>query len=732
MAFHPNRLFSIAAILLIAGVSMAKMESKEQNEEVAKGAKPCSLDDVKRPYVLIGAARLESLRKEIKAPGRAKDLFEQQIKTNADRWMGRDIAIPPPAGHYHNYTCADGTRLSEPKNQEIGTTGPYRCPACGKTYEGEKYDGGRRNLEHIWIMTACRDLALTYALTGESKYGEKAADILRKYAEAYPGRHTAVTKGGIFYQSLDESMYIIVLAQAYDLLHDSGLLSAEDIRNLEHNLFWEIAEGLTKMGAGGNWGSWHLSAVGVIGLATKHQRYIDYGVREFKRQIATELGSDGLWPESVHTYHFFPLRGFLFLAEAATNAGIDLYQWEASPTRNLREMLLRPVFYMYPDLRLPAINDGWYDSFLPAEQYEVAWYRYGLPEFAWVLQACYAGDDKGTAGAAIKDPIWALVLGKPLPKDIEMPDLPSTNFDNIGIAILRTGLRDEPGGEYVMTFDYGRQLGHGQPDKMGITLFANGRAMMADYGTPSYGSEILPFYKGTSSHNTIAIDGKNQAATKINGLVAFKDTPLVKVCVAKTVEAYPGVEWRRAVLLTDRYGLVVDDLTSADEHEYDSFLHCEGDSFRMDGVKKADSPCTFTYPYITEVECNRPTGCIAEAWWRSKDGTGLLISTLCEKDNRLFAARCPAETGTRTIPMLIVRKRGETARFVSIARPFPEIGGDQDQRAFIVPAISEGKGGELAIRLDGQTDVIRFGDTGISFQRGTGESRQSEQVSFKE
>ncbi|MBN1903418.1 alginate lyase family protein, partial [Candidatus Sumerlaeota bacterium] len=334
---------------------------EKQKEEVSKGAKPCRFDDFPRPSILLTKTRLENLKKEISSQKWRKGVYEEIVKANADLWVGREIALPERTGHYHRFFCSDGTKLETPdeKTQKF-TTREYKCPACGKVYSGEPYDGGRRWIENRWRYFACRDLALTYAIEGDKRYAKKAAEILLKYADAYPGRHTTHLEGGIVFQSLGESVMMIPLAQAYDLIYDAGVLSEEEKKHIEYDFFWESAEGLVKMGIGGNWGSWHLSAVGAIGLATRHQRFIDYGIQNFQSQIEKQLGSDGLWPESVHTYHFYPLQAFIHFAEACSNMGEDLYNWKAENGNTLKSMFTAPISYMYPDTRLPAINDGWF------------------------------------------------------------------------------------------------------------------------------------------------------------------------------------------------------------------------------------------------------------------------------------------------------------------------------------------------------------------------------------
>jgi hypothetical protein len=742
---------AVCMAAVVAGGETTVTGHQAPTPDMAQGAKPCAIDSLPRPTVLLTRKRLDVLRKRIAEPGRARDLYLGVLKPNVERWLARDIAIPAPGGHYHKFTCTDGTRLQEPPDQTIGATGPYRCPACGKEYSGPDFDYAKRNIEHVWLMRACRDLALDHALTGNRACAEKAADILRKYADAYPGRHTWVTKGGILFQSLDEAMHIIMLAQAYDLVFDAGVLSDADKSRIERQLFWECAAGLKACGTSGNWGSWHLSAVGVIGYATRHQALIDWSLSAFRAQIRDQLGEDGLWPESVHTYHFFPLRGFLLLAEAATNSGTDLYTWEAKPGKGLHAMLAEPVKYMYPDMRLPAINDGWFASFLPADMYELAWHRYREGLFAWVLNGRRGGDAKTPAGSAVRDDTWALVLGDPIPVDIVKPVIRSTNFPGIGICTLRNddGPANAP---MMMTFDYGRHLGHGQLDKMGVTLFGDGRLLAADYGTPAYGSAILPYYLGTASHNTVMVDGRNQEQTTRAELLHFSDGPRVKSAEARTDEAYPGVEWTRTVAVAGDWALVVDDLRSTTPRTFDWLLHCEGDALALPGalaihdaaempegamwVRNADESTTLATEWFSDVQAYRVPAGRLRARWSVKGRTLLSASVLAgvsqegDEPAKLnvrgvnayapllaFTARCPAESGARKVPLLVLRRHGVRACFAVLLQPMEGRAKEATVALHPVGAISVKEGRMrtmLETEFNGPPRVRRFRDAGES------------------
>lgn len=535
-----------------------------------------------RPYVLIDARELADLREALGKPGWKADLYHmpRKIRTvsagfgtrwNADLWLKREIEIPARGGHYHHFFCDDGDRLEMPTDQRF-VPGPYRCPKCGRSYEGPRYEDALRREAHMWLAQAACDLALVAAIETKPEYAAKAAEILSKYAEAYPDPHTNATTGGILYQSLCEAMWIIPLAQAYDLIHDT-LTTAQ--RGTIEAFLRSAAEGIGRCGTGGNWGSWHLSAVGVVGYTVQAPDLIDWATEHFEQQIREQLGDDGLWPESVHTYHFFPLRAFVAFAEAAWHTGTDLYRREGKPGKSLMSMFTAPLHYAYPDLRLPAINDGWFESFLPADLYELAYHRFKEPLFAYVLANGYRPGAVPAGSIADSDVpprsgLYAFLFGAAVPTDVPTWSASSSHFPVLGICILRSA------NGAMLTFDYGRFLGHGQLDKMGITLYANDTLWVADYGTVGYGAPILPWYTSTFSHNTIIVDNQNQKRTNEHNIELWLGHADIEAARSFTTEAYPGVTHTRTVIRVHDYFVVVDELTGTAAHTYDFYLHAEG------------------------------------------------------------------------------------------------------------------------------------------------------------
>jgi hypothetical protein len=467
----------------------------------------------------------------------------------------------------------------------------------------------------------------------------------------------------MLYQSLCESTWVIPLAQAYDLIH---VRLDDEQRGRIEPFLRTVAKGIQKCGVGGNWGSWHLSAVGVVGFAIHDAELAEWAIEEFRKQIRDQLGDDGLWPESVHTYHYYPLIAFLYLAEAAQHAGIDLYHWEAKPGKNLLSMFTAPLAYAYPDFRLAAINDGWFEAFVPAQLYEIAYHRTRSPEFAWVLSHAYgrgapAGMVSGSKGKQ-RAGLYAFLFGSDIPEQTPAPRLRSTNFPVLGICMLRS-----PGGAMI-SFDYGPFLGHGQLDKMGVTLFANTRLWMADYGTPGYGSPILPWYKSTFSHNTVVVDGQSQKPTPENAVQLWLGDLDIEAAQSITTQAYAGVSHTRTVMRVGEYFVVTDDLRGDRRHKYDLYWRGEG-TLQLDRATKvtlpgpASMPAELTKPAVADASTS-----LSGKWY---DGdAGIAFSVLADGAFLPVTGHCPAETGSRQVPVLICRRVGSSASFTTVLMPF--------------------------------------------------------------
>ena len=91
---------------------------------------------------------------------------------------------------------------------------------------------------------------------------------------------------------------------------------------------------------------------------------------------------------------------------------------------------------------------------------------------------------------------------------------------------------------------------HGHPDKLSITLHDGEREILPDLGSPAYGvPDHKLWYKKTISHNTVTVDGKDQAPSS-GHLVRFENRTDGGTIEAVADSAYNNVKMRRIVDLS--------------------------------------------------------------------------------------------------------------------------------------------------------------------------------------
>ena len=148
------------------------------------------------------------------------------------------VNLPPKAGN-----GSAGTSVQRPVRNcssvhQITTYAPIPARSPGSPFDQVVYQ-----LRNDALHVAALRLGLAYRFTGETKYAVKAASLLKAYANAYStwklhdnfGKPT--DNGGRAYsQTLDESIWLIDIAWAYDLVRGSGQFSDGEKRHIENDL----------------------------------------------------------------------------------------------------------------------------------------------------------------------------------------------------------------------------------------------------------------------------------------------------------------------------------------------------------------------------------------------------------------------------------------------------------------------------------------------------------------
>lgn len=486
-------------------------------------------------------------------------------QSHLDRYGLKELAVPPEGGQWpHWYVCpTHGVAL------EYRQPSTHRCPVDGRNYTGWPYDQVIFSRRHGDLANAARDSALAWRFTGEPRYANAAAWILKQYASVYQNyplkdvnnRPDVRSGARASAQTLDESVWLIPLAWAYDTLSGSDALTTAERSEIEKGLLRAAVQIIQRNDAGvSNWQSWHNAAVGAVGFALNDQTLIHEaidGKSGLRFQMKNSVVGEGFWYEGAWSYHFYALDPIVQLAEMAARNGIDVYD-----EPGLRGLFAAPLKLAFPNGMLPAFNDSNAVSlFSEARLYENAYRRFEDPLFAAVAR-------KGTRG---RD---ALLFGAPQLPAANLGDLSSEVFSDSGFAVLRA-----PKGDHTAIMKFGPHGGgHGHYDKLGMVSYGFNGGLAVDPGTQSYAAPTHSTWdKMTVAHNTIVVDETTQREAT-GKLIWQQITPEFSAAKADAGPAYPNVRLDRTLVVTAEYALDLMNAFATDgkTHQFDWVYHNAG------------------------------------------------------------------------------------------------------------------------------------------------------------
>jgi hypothetical protein len=287
--------------------------------------------------------------------------------------------------------------------------------------------------------------------------------------------------------------------------------------------------------------------------------------------LETDFFADGVHYELSTDYHHLVLKNHLGIRKLALLNQISM---PAEMDVLLQKALEFAMHIHKPDGLIPSFSDGDARSFLDLllQGYEL----YGREDFLFVA----------TQGER----------GRP-------PARRSAAFPDGGYHILRSGWgATEPyADERYLAFDCG-PLGvgnHGHLDLLNFEMAAYGRSLIVDPARYTYNETgetrgaWRALFRGTSYHNTVQVDKKNQTRYvfqktrfKVRGpapdyeLRAFisEDGFDYLHGVARSHE-YEAVHERRICFVRGEYWIISDQLWAEDEHDYDLLFHLSDEAW---------------------------------------------------------------------------------------------------------------------------------------------------------
>lgn len=472
--------------------------------------------------------------------------------------------------------------------------------------------GGYTHEQHKRNFNALYESGVLFQVTGDSKYLDYIRTMLLAYADLYPtlGIHPKPkeqTPGRLFWQSLNEAMWLVHTIQAYDMVASS--LSARDRSTIESKLLRPVADYLS---AGQpktfnkihNHGTWAAAAVGMTGYVLGDETLVKqalYGLdmsgeAGFLQQIKQLFSPDGYYAEGPY-YQRFALMPFVLFAKAIEVNQPDLKIFEFQEQALLKATLTsiqlsyNKLFFGIND----AIKDKGIDTIELVHGIAIA---YDITKDPTLLAVAQRQNNILLTGYGFKV-AQAIDQGLAQPfqyKSMQLRD--GQAGDQGALAIFRNGIAH--GHQALVMKNTSQGLGHGHFDKLHWLYFDNGHEIVSDYGAArflnieaKYGGHYLPennaWAKQTVAHNTAVVDEKShfdgnwkvgqKSAPKVHFYSAGDDLQITSASIA---DAYPDTDLRRTMAMLNlpslEYPVIVDVFTvSSDvEHQYDLPLHFQG------------------------------------------------------------------------------------------------------------------------------------------------------------
>nr|WP_255490488.1 heparinase II/III family protein [Dysgonomonas sp. 511] len=594
---------------------------------------------------------------------------------------------------------------------DLALTQPIEVPVPKDAGGGYTHERHKKNYNEM------HKAGILYQLYGDEKYASFIKNMLNAYAKMYPTLplhpvQKSKYRGKLFWQGLNECVWLVHTAQAYDCIYD--YLTKAERDNIEKNLFAPMVKFISEdnyetFNKIHNHGTWAVAGVGMIGFVTGNKDWSDkaiYGSEKdgktgFLKQIDLLFSPDGYFTEGPY-YQRYSLQPFIVFAQAIEKNHPELKIFEYR--QNILEKAVNTSLQLaYTDGQFFHLNDALDKTWHSIEIVYGVDIIYNITKDPTLLSIAKEQGQVvlGDAGIATAK---ALVENKAQPfshKTILIRD--GAKGDEGGISILRMG---DTSDQTALVFKATAQgMGHGHFDKLSVSYYDNGREILQDYGAARFlnieqknGGHYLPendlWAKQTIAHNTLTVDetsnykGELKTAEKYSpAITSFFDGKEIKAASAVETNAYPGVTMQRTVAMVQPEGfskpLVIDVYEAISEapHQYDLSYYYLGQlistnlDYNAHTSQRTPLGTKNGYQYLWKE---------AEATTSSDGNTFITflnsnrfytITNVSEKDNKFFLNRIGANDpnfNLRNEPSFLIRKNSNSAVFASIIEPHGE------------------------------------------------------------
>lgn len=619
--------------------------------------------------------------------------------------------------------------------------------------------GGYTHEQHKRNYKAINTAGFLYQITGDRVYAERGRDLLMAYADLYPtlGLHPMKKEqsaGKLFWQSLNEAVWLLYSIQGYDFLYDA--LSADERSHIENDLFRNVATYLSDESPQTfdkvhNHGTWAAAAVGMTGYVLDDPDMVEkalYGLDKsgnsgFFKQIDMLFSPQGYYTEGPY-YQRYALMPFILFAKS-----IDNNEPERKIFEYRDQLLLKAVYgaiqLSYGQFFFP-INDALKDKGLDTvELVHAVAIAYGITADPTLLSIAREQGQIDLSGDG-------LALAKGLQENMDQPFAFTSMLFGDGadgsqgaLAILRSegGAQGDEGHQALVLKNTSQGMGHGHFDKLSWLYYDNGNEIVTDYGAArflnieaKYGGHYLPendsWAQETIAHNTLVVDGKSHFDTDLSKAELVAPTQHlfdvaegiqkgIQISSASMEGAYPDTDFTRTMaLLSDDsldHSLVIDVLRVESEkaHQYDLPLHYQGHIIEVNfpytaSTKKLEAlGRNHGYQHLWVKARGRADAELAQITWL-KDDRFYTNSVLATKNQEFIFTELGAndpDFNLRPDPAVIQRvNKARDHTFVSILETHGEYNPVQEYTTDSHTQIAA-----MSLHSNGDIDLIQFETT---------------------
>lgn len=567
--------------------------------------------------------------------------------------------------------------------------------------------GGYTHEQHKRNYTMMYESGILYQIYKDDKYAKLVKNTLMKYAAMYsklplhPVKKSSY-RGKLFWQGLNESVWLVYTSQAYDCIYDYLTPSERDY--IENGLFKPMVKFLavdnektfTRIH---NHGTWSVAAVGMISYVMGDMQMAKnaisgpkgYSKAGFLAQIDELFSPDGYFVEGPY-YQRYSLQPFITFALAINNN---------EPQRKIFEYKNGVLVKAVTTLLQMTEDNG--DLLYLNDCLDKNW---KTTELVWGVDIAYSLTKDKTLLSIAKEQGVVMIskegaevsknIKEALPfvhRSVNISDGPLGN--NGGIGILRT---ENNSSSTSLVMKYTSQgMGHGHFDKLSYTFYDNNNEIVKDYGAarflniePKNGGHYLyendEYAKQTIAHNTLVVDKKSHynGSLKIGSkyspsFYAFNGDGEEKMISAIDTNAYEGVKMHRTMFLLSsdyfEYPVMVDvmKVDSKENHTYDMPVHYNGHLINTnyhynaftDSRKVLDDKNGYQYYWIEALSDSLPK--VSTTTWLCENRF-YSLSTITDNGDEIYLNRLGANDpkfNLRHEPCIMHRSNGKNRTFVS-------------------------------------------------------------------